>query len=102
MLKPLCSLSFKDFCAKSLKSLSGKAFKDFQAYYTTTLIHYPLEPPGAKRSYLDGGQGGGGGVFNHFKHAIKLGEFKNDADGGGHRAKTEALAELAGLLQGRH
>lgn len=43
-------------------------------------------------------QGGVGHIFNHLKHPIKLGEFKNDANGGRHGAEAEALAALAGLL----
>jgi choline dehydrogenase-like flavoprotein len=44
-LKPLYSLAFKDFAAKPLKCLLGEAFKDFQAYYPTTLFYFKKKLP---------------------------------------------------------
>jgi hypothetical protein len=51
-------MAFKDFAVKPLKCLPGKAFKDFRAYYPTTLMvgearsNNPLAADGHKSSVL--------------------------------------------------
>jgi tetratricopeptide (TPR) repeat protein len=86
-LKPLYSLAFKDFAAKPLKCLPGKAFKDFRAYYPTTLLH----------------QGQAETALDIWEQAQRLYEQAGDRSGalGSQINQTQALQSLGFYQQAR-